>query len=452
MSGNAALGWRWAGRLTAASAIAAGLLLSAAAHAQPSDPATLVTVTTIDGPITPVVRDHLADTIDAAATDGDSAVVIRLNTPGGGLDVTRDIVHTLLTAPLPIIVYVAPAGADAGSAGTFITYAAHLAYMAPGTTIGAATPVDLEGTEVAGKVVENTVAFGQAIAEQRGRNAVFIERAVRDGEATIAEDALDAGAIDGVAADLPAVLDDAHGRVVTIDGGSRRLATADAELQERPLAGARRLLQLLANPNIAFLFLSLGTLAIVYEFATPGLGLGGAAGAIMLVLAMFSLSVLPVAVAGIALLVVAAAMFLAELFAPGVGVGAAGGTAALVLGSLLLFPAATGIRVDLWLIVPTALAMFALVVAAGVFVARARGHPSTAASDYLIGRDITVHRVDDGRASAHVDGATWRVVADQPDRTLRVGDRVRVIGRDNLELRVAPRGRDDDTPATTPKE
>lgn len=429
--------WPFLGILATTAIVLGALMgLTSTVGAQVAPPA--VTVTSVDGPITPVIRDHLAAVISAAVAEDDEAVVIRLNTPGGGLDVTRDIVHTLLTAPLPVIVYVAPTGADAGSAGTFVTYAAHLAYMAPGTTIGAATPVDLEGAEVDGKIVENTAAFGQAIAEVRERDREFIDRAVRDGRSVVADEALAAGAIDGIAEDLAAVLADADGRSVTIDGTPIELDTRNAATTERPLAGLRRLLQLLANPNLAFLFLSLGTLGIVYEFASPGLGLGGAVGTIMIVLALFSLSVLPVSWAGAALLAVAAAMFLAELFAPGVGVGAAGGTVALVLGGILLLPDVTGLGVDLGVIIPTAITMFALVVGAGILVSRSRNRPSTAASDYLVGRRTTIDDATDDRAWVHVDGVRWRVVAAQADVVLHVGDPVRIVGRDNLDLVVEP--------------
>ncbi|MEX0706282.1 MAG: NfeD family protein, partial [Nitriliruptoraceae bacterium] len=234
------------------------------------------------------------------------------------------------------------------------------------------------------------------------------------------------------------LLIDVHGRDVVIDDVPVTLDTAGAVIVQMEMTGTRSLLQILANPNLAFIFLSLGTLAILYEISNPGLGLGGVAGVVMLILAMFSLAVLPVNYAGAALLVVALAMFIAELFAPGIGVGAAGGTAALVLGGLFLFQAQSGVGVDLWVLIPTALVTFGLVVFAGVLVSRTRGQTSRAASDYLLGRRTTVTRIDDGQARARIDGTLWRVLAEESDVDLRVGDEVEVLRRENLDLHVLP--------------
>ncbi len=421
----------------AAVALCAGVVL-VVAPASGAESIGSVGVTEVNGPITPVVRDHLADTIVDATAAGHNALVIRLNTPGGGLDVTREIANLLLDAPIPTIVYVAPAGSDAGSAGTFITYAAHVAAMAPATTIGAATPVDLEGGEVGDKIVENTLAFGLALAEFRDRDATFIEAAIRDGRSVTSTVALEAGAIDVVSPSTEQLLVEVHGREVVVGDTPVTLDTAGAVLVEMEMTGTRSLLQILANPNLAFVFLSLGTLAILYEIANPGLGLGGVAGVVMLILAMFSLAVLPVNYAGAALLVVALAMFIAELFAPGIGVGAAGGTAALVLGGLFLFQAQTGVGVDLWVLIPTAVVTFGLVVFAGVLVNRTRGQTSRAASDYLLGRHTTVAQVLDGQARARIDGILWRVRPAEPDVELRVGDEVEIVRRDNLDLHVLP--------------
>jgi membrane-bound serine protease (ClpP class) len=422
-------------RVPAAFMLALGALglLGLAAPGQATTHGT-VGVTMVDGPITPVIRDHLDDAIRRSARDEHDAIVIRLNTPGGGLDVTREIANLLLEAPVPTIVYVSPSGGDAGSAGTFITYAAHIAAMAPATTIGAATPVDLEGGEVGGKIVENTVAFGQALAEFRDRDVDFIVDAIRTGRSVTADAALEAGAIDLIAPSVEQLLVDVDGREVIVGDTAVTLTTAGAVTVEIEMTRARSLLQVLANPNLAFIFLSLGTLAILYEIANPGLGLGGIAGVVMLILALFSLAVLPVNYAGAALLAVAVALYIAELFAPGIGVGAAGGTAALVLGGLFLFQTQTGIGIDLWVLVPTAVVTFGLVVLAGVLVARSRGMQSRAASDYLIGRQAVVERVSGGVGYGRLDGTLWRLRASEPAAGLAAGAHVEVVDRDNLEL------------------
>ena len=432
-------------RLRAAVTLAAlvtGLLaLATAGLAQDDEAGTATVVTTrVDGPITPVIADHLTDLIAETAAADHEALAVLLDTPGGGLDPTRTIVQQFLDAPVPVIVYVSPAGADAGSAGTFITYAAHVAAMAPATTIGAATPVGLEGEEVGDKIVNNTVAFAEAIAEERGRDPEFAAQSVRDGRSITAAVAVEEGAVDLESATLTELLDEIDGLEVEIRGSTVELATAGASIVERDLAGTRAILQLLANPNLAFIFMTLGTLGILYEIANPGMGLGGIVGAICLVLLFFSLAVLPVAWAGVALLLLAAAMFIAELFMPGVGVGAAGGTIALLLGGIFLFQEPTGLSMDWWVIIPTAIVAFLLSLAAGRLVAQAHQRRSRVASDYTIGRTVVVERASEGRPRAQVDGTWWRLRPSADDVTLRDGDRYVVIDRDNLDLIVAPEG------------
>jgi membrane-bound serine protease (ClpP class) len=421
-----------------AAALAGLTAMVGGAVAQPAGPT--VATTTVDGPITPVIADHLADTIEDAAAAGHEAVVIALDTPGGGLDPTRRIVQTFLDAPVPVVVHVAPQGADAGSAGTFITYAAHVAAMAPATTIGAATPVDIEGQEVGDKIVNNTVAFAEAIAEERGRDPDFAAASVRDGRSITAATAVEEGVVDLEVGSLDDLLEEIDGVEVEVRGSTVELATAGASPVAMELSGTRALLQLLANPNLAFIFTTLGTLGILYEIANPGLGLGGLIGGICLVLLMFSVAVLPVAWAGIALLLLAMAMFIAELFMPGVGVGAAGGTIALLLGGVFLFETPSGISLDWWVLIPTVVTAFVLCVLAGRLVARAHRGPSRVASDYLIGRTVTVERASEGRPRGRLDGTWWQLTPNAADVTLRDGARYTVVDRDNLQLIVAPEG------------
>lgn len=428
-------------RLSAAAAVgcfALGMLLVTAAGPSTAQADGMVATTTVDGVITPVTADHLEATIARAAAAGHQALIVRLDTPGGLMESTRDIVKGFLDAPIPVVVHVAPAGADAGSAGTFITYSAHIAAMAPATTIGAATPVDLEGAEVGDKIVENSVAFAEAIAEERGRDVGFAVDAVRDGRAVTSATALEIGAIDLVATGIDELLESLDGRQVTVRGDTVTLATAGAATVEIEMTRVQQLLQLLANPNLAFILLSLGTLAILYEIANPGLGLGGVVGVTSIVLALFALSVLPVNWAGVALLVLAMAMFVAELFAPGIGVGAAGGTAALVLAGLFLFQTETGVGVDWWVLAPTGVLAFALAVLAGVMVARLRGRRSTAGSDDIIGRTLTVEHAGAGKPRARVGQTWWRLRADDPATPLQDGEQVTVVDRDNLDLIVVP--------------
>jgi membrane-bound serine protease (ClpP class) len=404
----------------------------------PDDPSRSVATTTVSGAITPVTAEHLEDTAVETARQGHQALVVLLDTPGGSLDATRRIAQTFLDAPLPIVVYVAPSGADAGSAGTFITYAAHVAAMAPATTIGAATPVDMEGGEVGDKIVQNAAAFAETLAEERDRDVDFAIASVVEGRSVTARTALDEGVIDLIATDLQQLLAELDGAEVDVRGvGTVVLATAGATVVELEMTGVRSILAVLADPNLAFIFLSLGTLAILYEIANPGLGLGGVIGVICLVLAMFALSVLPVNWAGAVLMLVAAVMFVTELFIPGVGVGAAGGTAALLLGGLFLFQDQSGVGVDWWVLIPTAAVTFGLAVGAGILVARSRGRTSTAGSDDLVGRRVTVQDVAAGTPRARVSGTFWRVRPAEGQPPLRDGDRVEVVARVNLDLIVA---------------
>ncbi|MTV27484.1 nodulation protein NfeD [Nitriliruptoraceae bacterium ZYF776] len=418
-------------------ALVAGLVGSlTTATAQDAGPT--VGLTDVTGVITPVTADHLTDTLAEAAEAGHEALVVRLDTPGGLVDSTRVIVREFLDAPLPVLVHVAPQGADAGSAGTFITYAAHVAAMAPTSTIGAATPVGGEGEDLDAKVIENIAAFAQSIAEARDRDVDFAIAAVREGRSITATDALEVGAIDLIAGNLDELLTAVDGTQVEVRDETVTLATDGATVVELQPGVARQILGFLADPNLAFIFLSFGTLAILYEIANPGLGLGGVVGVTAIVLAMFSLAVLPVNAAGVVLLVVAAAMFIAELFIPGIGVGAAGGTAALVLGGLFLFPSDAGIGIDLAVLIPVVVVVAALTIVAGRLVARAHRRATVGPSDYLVGRTITVEHASEGRPRAKVDGTWWRLAPAEGAGPLRDGDQVEVVDRDNLDLVVAP--------------
>ncbi|MFA9429569.1 nodulation protein NfeD [Egicoccus sp. AB-alg2] len=443
-----------AARLRAAIALAclvAGLLALVGATAAAAQAQDTVATTTVTGAITPVTAEHLADTVERADADGHQALVVLLDTPGGLVDATRLIAQSFLDAPLPVVVYVAPAGADAGSAGTFITYAAHVAAMAPATTIGAATPVDLEGGEVGDKVVENAAAFAQTLAEERGRDVEFAVASVRDGRSVTAPTALEEGVVDLIASDLDDLLAQLDGRAVEVRGvGEVTLRTDGVTAVEYEMGWARSLLAILADPNLAFVFLSLGTLGILYEIASPGLGLGGVIGVASLVLAMFSLAVLPVNWAGAVLIVVAFVMFVVELFMPGIGVGAAGGTAALVLGGVFLFQDQPGLGVDWWVIAPTAVLLFALAVLAGRIVLRSRRATSRAGSDDLIGRRLIVESAATGRPRARVSGTFWRLQAAEGAPPLRDGQSVEVVERRNLDLVVVPVGDRDQTGGDSP--
>jgi membrane-bound serine protease (ClpP class) len=407
-----------------------GLLMVAPAGAQAENG---VLAIEMRGPITQVSDDHLADAIDQAEQMGATALLVELDTPGGGLETTRAIVRRILASDVPVVVYVAPSGSRAGSAGVFITYAAHVAAMAPGTNIGAATPVDAEGDASVEKILEDTASFAQSLAEERGRNIEFAVEAVREARAVTADTALEIGAVDLLASSREELLTAIDGQEVPLgSGGTTVLRTADAAVTDFAMGWARSVLQWLANPQLAFLFISIGTLAVIYELANPGAGLGGAVGAVMLVLAFYSLSVLPTNAAGVILLVVALGFFVAELFAPGVGVLAGSGTLALLFAGLLLFDRSTGITLSWTVLLPTVLLAGAGTVALGVMAARDRHRPATVGYGTLVGRPAEVRTATRGYAQVFVDGALWEAAADGGE--LEPGQRVRVVGQDGLRL------------------
>lgn len=434
---------RTARRAGATGALLLALLLLVAGSAAGQGGPGQVLRAEVTGPITPVAAAHFADAVEAAAAGGYAALVVTMDTPGGLETSMRDIVQEALTAPVPVVVYVSPSGARAASAGAVITFAAHVAAMAPGTNIGAATPVTIEGGEVIDKVVNDSAAYVAAIAEERGRDVDFAVDTVREGRSATANEALEVGAVDLLAASLPELLDEIDGRRVSLSGpeGERRqvtLATAGATVEEFELSFTRSVLQTLANPQLAFIFMSIAPLAILYEFISPSGGVGLIAGGIMLVLGLFSLAVLPVNLVGVLLLVLAAALFAAELFAPGIGIFAAGGAVSLVLAGLFLFPRASGVAIGLDVLLPVALALAVVALLIGRFaVTSQRRRKFSGQGGEMVGEAGTVRSVDGETAQVLVSGALWKARS-ASGGALRRGDQVKVVDMEGLELVVEP--------------
>jgi len=429
--------------LGAGPAVAAGVSLRAGpSDAAPSDgpvaAAPRVLVTTLSTPITPVIADHVAEGLRRAHDGGYAAYVIELDTPGGLVTAMRDIVSGILASDVPVIVYVSPAGARAGSAGAIISLAAHVLVMAPGTTIGAATPVGLEGGRVSDKIVNDAAAQAVALANLRGRDAAFAEQAVRDGRSITVGEALDLGVADGRATDLSGALRVADGLKVTVAGDREvTVSTAGATVERQDLSLFTRVLQILSDPNLTFLLLTLGVLGVIYELATPGVGVAGTIGAVSLVLALFSMSALPVTAVGVLLLLLAVGLFAAEAFAPGTAGFALGGAVVLLLSSFFLFDSAEGLSVDPAVVVPLALVLLVGAVVAGLMVARTRHLPSTTTgADLLTGRTVRLTEADGATGRAFTEGAWWSVRS--TGATLVPGGTVTVVGLDGLVLLVEP--------------
>lgn len=396
----------------------------------------------IRGPITPVVAGHFSDAIRAAEAGGHAALVVELNTPGGLVASTREMVQDALVAPVPVVIYVYPPGGGAASAGAVITMAGHVAAMAPGTNIGAATPVDAEGGEVIDKVVEDFAAYVAEIARERDRNVDFAVEAVREGRSVGSTEAVEIGAVDLLADNLHDLLAAMDGMQVELatgagDRGTVTLETRGADVVDYEMSWTRSILQALANPQIAFLFMSIAPLAILYEFISPSGGVGLIIGGILLLLGLFSLAVLPVSFVGVALLVLAAALFAAELFAPGVGIFAVGGAIALVLAGLFLFPEASGIAIGMEVILPIAAALAVVALLIGRFAVRSQRSPKFAGQGgTMVGETGTVRSVDGDTAQVWASGAMWR--ARSPSGPLERGARVRVVDMEGLQLVVEP--------------
>ena len=391
-----------------------------------------VLVTEVDGVITPVIADHLREGLARAEEEGHHVFLIELDTPGG-LDASmRDIIKAFLGADVAVVVHVAPSGARAASAGALITMSAHIAAMAPATAIGAATPIDLEGGEdVERKIIEDAAAYAESVARARGRNTGFAEDAVREGRSVTAEEAERTDVVDLLASNRAALLEAIDGETVTLANGSElTLETRDVEMVPYEMGTFRSVLQWLADPNLAFLFMSIGTLAIIYELANPGIGAGAVVGVILILLALFALAVLPVNALGGLLLVLAAIMFVVELFTPGIGVGAAGGTASLVLGGLFLFRGRVG--VDLEVLIPVAIVVGGATVLAGRLAWRTRRLTPTTGAGGLLGSVAVVRSASGTSGQARVGGAWWNLRTKGEE--LREGATVRVVDVEGLNL------------------
>lgn len=424
--------------------VTTGLAVLAGSAAAQADGAVLLT--RVDGPITPVVADHLADVLDQAATSDAELVVIGMDTPGGLDTAMRQIVQDILASPIPVVVHVGPPGSRAASAGSVITLAAHVAAMAPGTNIGAATPIDLEAGQVLDKIVNDAAAYVEALADHRGRDPEFYVDTVRDGRSAAADEALEIGAIDLIAEDTDALLAVLDGMTVDVRGrGVIRLDTADATVVTVELSATRALLQRLADPNLAFVLLSMGTLAIVYEVANPGGGFGGAVGAVMLIMAFFSLSVLPVNVAGLLLIALAAGFFIAEAFAPGFGAFAGGGALSLVFAGLLLFQRPTGVGVSIGVLAAVALACGVGSLWVGYLAVKTREAPPViGTAGTIVGATGVVKEARGHRGQVLIEGARWQAVS---PATLAADMRVEVVDLDGLTVTVVPVTRDAVHPA-----
>lgn len=419
------------------------LMIAAGLAAAPvfGAPAERVDVIDINGPIGPASAEYVTRATHVAAQDRAQCLVVRLDTPGGLLDSMKDIVQAIYASPVPVVVYVAPEGASAGSAGCFITLAADVAAMAPHGNIGAAHPVELGGLvpaqtdDVMAKKLESYgTSYIEAIATKHNRNVEWARSAVKESASITSERALELKVVDLIAKDMPDLMAKLDGRVVR----GRPLATARAEVHEVPLLAREELFQMLWRPEVMFVLMLIAVYGIIGELSSPGAVLPGVAGAIALILLLYMASIVPINIAGAALVGLSIILFVIDVFAPTHGVLTFGAIVSFFLGSLLVFDrAGSGFQLSLAAVIPatvTTAAFFLFVVGAGL---RAQRAPVRAGPETMMGR-VVAAQTDIGHEAGRVfvEGETW---AARSESAVAQGQPVEIVGVEGLILKVKPK-------------
>ncbi len=469
--------------LLAGSGLMAGNTL-ASRDALAAEDAPVVVVLDVDGAISPGSADYVVRGLKSAAGEHAALVVLKMDTPGGLDTSMRQIIKQIIASPVPVAAYVAPDGARAASAGTYILYASHIAAMAPATNLGAATPVAIgigapggepqnpgqpaespgkgdaqkeggtgkdkskganppmlappaQGSAMEHKAVNDASAYIRSLAQMRGRNAEWAEQAVRQAVSLSASEALKLNVIDLIAPDLPALLKQLDGRRVNVLGVERTLQLKGARIVALEPDWRSRLLTVIADPSIAYLLMLAGIFGIFFELSNPGFVLPGVIGAISLLLALFAFQVMPINYAGALLILLGISFMTAEVFMPSFGILGFGGIAAFVLGSVMLIDTGTpGYDIPWAVIAPVALFSALFVFFAARMALKAHRRPVTSGSEEMIGFEGRVVEVLDGaNGLAQVHGETWRVRCSRP---LLRGQKVRVLRMDGLVLEVEP--------------
>ena len=407
-----------------------------------------IVVMTLRGPLTPAQAEYLDRALRRAEQIGAEAVVLQLDTPGGSIDVMNRMVQSIRASAVPVVVYVAPAGAIAGSAGTILVLAGHVAAMAPQTALGAASPVGMQGEDLGetleAKAKEILKAEVRSLAEGRGEAAIELaEASVEEARAATAREALEVGLIDVVAEDLPSLIEQLDGRTVRLGGTERALRTQGAVVVDLPPTWIEQFLQTLTNPNIVLLLLTLGVQAVLIELSSPGGWVAGFLGVVSLAFGAYGLGVLPVNWFGLVFLATAFILFILEVKAPTHGALSAAGLASFIVGALVLFNS-PGVpdfqRVSVPLVVGVGLGTGGLIFVAVGFALRAQRRPVTVGEKVLIGRVGQARTPLVPAGMVQVAGELWSAELAPGSGPVAAGDRVEVVSVEGLRLRVRPVG------------
>jgi membrane-bound serine protease (ClpP class) len=418
-------------------------------------------VVPVQGPIGPGISDFFVRAVRDANEDGASVIVVPIDTPGGLETAMRDMIQAILASNVPVVAYVSPSGARAASAGTYLMYASHVAAMAPATNLGAATPVQIGGPQappespakppadepgdskepspgsaLERKAVNDAVAYIRSLAELRGRNADWAEKAVREGASLSANAALELGVIDLIAADLPALMKAIDGRATKLPSGEVKLSTAGLVLRTIDQDWRTRLLSLITNPNVAYLLMLIGIYGLLLEGYNPGAVLPGVVGAICLLLALFAFQVLSVNYAGLALIALGVVLIIAESFAPSFGTLGLGGIIAFVIGSVMLLDDDVPGFGIAWQLIGT-MALVGSLVLLGIvsFAVRARRRPQVSGAAGMLREEALAVDGFEREGLVRVRGELWNAVSRAP---VRAGQRLRILRMNGLRLEVEP--------------
>jgi membrane-bound serine protease (ClpP class) len=421
--------------------LATGALVSLSTTAAGAEEDSIVVIE-VEGTIVPVVAQYIERGIELAERTGATACVIELNTPGGLLTSTEKIVSAIMNAEVPVIVYVGPKGAWAASAGTFITLASHVAAMTPGTTIGAAHPVSGDGQEIPDyqmeKITEFSAKWMRTIAEDRGRNIDEAVLAVTESKSFTDTEALQANLVDLRAESLESLMDQVDGREIRLANGRVVvLSTKDAAVEAVDMTGFESFLHTITDPNVAYILFTLATIGLITEISSPGLIFPGVVGAISLILAFYALGVLDAYWGGLALMLLAVGLFVAEYFTTSFGGLTAGGVAALVLGSIILFSRTPGVEVNRGLILAVAAGATAFSVFILGAIIRGQRRQQTTGREGMIGTIAVAKTPLAPRGTVLAEGELWSAFAEGD--AVDIGEEVTILEVDRMQLRVQRR-------------